>query len=219
MTIDEAYRLLNLIVNKDQRGYIKPSSFNLWAKISQIELMSDRLNNLKKLNERQIPQYGFKVNQKSFNELRPLVVGPQPLTFISGIADYPDDYFYLDSLKTSANIDITPIDSDEYARVKKSEIYPPDVDHPVLVFYGVTLAADPSNTSVIWTYVRYPIDPFWAYNEYSGLPVFTPSGSQNFEVDASAHTEIVWRMARYAGVNIDQAMVTQMAMAMEASGV
>lgn len=227
MNIDQAYRLVNSIVNKDQRGYVKPSDFNNWAIVSQIEAISDRLTNVKKLNERMVPQYGYKIDAKVKNELRELITGPVALPLTAGLADYPADYFYIDSIQTDEYIRIAVIDTDQYADVKQSLIYPPDALHPVAVFYGDKIRIDPSATAVLWTYLRYPEDPNWDYTMVSGDPVYNSTNvpgvtgkiSHNFEVDRSMHTEICWRICKYAGMNIDMTMVTQMAMAQEASGV
>lgn len=227
MTIDQAYRLVNSIVNKEQRGYVKPSDFNNWAIVAQIEAISDRLTNVKKLNERMVPQYGYKIDAKVKNELRELVTGPVALTLVAGLADYPENYFYIDSFQPGNYLKVSIIDTDQYSEVKQSLIYPPDADHPVAVFYGDKIRIDPPATVVLWTYLRYPEDPNWDYTLVTGQPVYnstlvpglTGKISHNFEVDRSLHTEICWRICKYAGMNIDMTTVTQMAMVQEASGV
>ena len=47
MTIDELYRYIQFIANKEQRGFIKPTEFNLLADRAQMELFTKRYNNLK----------------------------------------------------------------------------------------------------------------------------------------------------------------------------
>lgn len=43
MTIDELYRFVQLIANKEQRGFIKPSEFDLLAEQAQLDLIHDRV--------------------------------------------------------------------------------------------------------------------------------------------------------------------------------
>ena len=43
MTIDELYKFIQFIANKEQRGFIKPSEFNMLAKRAQIDLIHDRV--------------------------------------------------------------------------------------------------------------------------------------------------------------------------------
>jgi len=44
MTIDEVYRLVQTFANKEQRGFITPSEFNLLAKQAELELYNKRLS-------------------------------------------------------------------------------------------------------------------------------------------------------------------------------
>jgi len=44
MTIDEIYRLVQTFANKEQRGFITPSDFNLLAKQAELELINKRLD-------------------------------------------------------------------------------------------------------------------------------------------------------------------------------
>jgi hypothetical protein len=43
MTIDELYKFIQFIANKEQRGFIKPSEFNMLAERAQIDLIHDRV--------------------------------------------------------------------------------------------------------------------------------------------------------------------------------
>ena len=50
MTIDEVYRLVQTFANKEQRGFITPSEFNLLAKQAELELYNKRLSLIKEKN-------------------------------------------------------------------------------------------------------------------------------------------------------------------------
>tara|TARA_R110002020_G_scaffold237944_6_gene450295 strand:- start:1107 stop:2018 length:912 start_codon:yes stop_codon:yes gene_type:complete len=52
MTIDELYRFVQLIANKEQRGFIKPSEFNLLAQQAQLDLIHDRVARYKTESEK-----------------------------------------------------------------------------------------------------------------------------------------------------------------------
>ena len=43
MVIDEVYKLVQTFANKEQRGYITPSEFNLLAQQAELELYNKRL--------------------------------------------------------------------------------------------------------------------------------------------------------------------------------
>ena len=211
MTIDEAYRFVKYVSAKDNRGGISPTEFNLVAPICQIEAINDRLTNIKKINGRLMPQYGYKANRKIISELRLLLVGPVELTVNSQlISNYPDDYFYPDSMHTDDYKRIEMIESDEYPDFKTSLIFPPDADHPVAVFYGDYILIDPSVSAVMFTYIKYPADPLWAYTGTTN-PVYDAGNSVDFLGDRSFHLDICRRILKYMGVNLDSQMVTEFA--------
>ncbi len=43
MTIDEIYKIVKILANKENRGWIKPSEFNLLAKRVQLDIIKDRI--------------------------------------------------------------------------------------------------------------------------------------------------------------------------------
>src|SRR5690606_1399786 len=100
MSIDEAYKFCMFAAGKDFRGDLNPSNFNRLALIAQIEVISDRIGNVKNLNNRLLPRYGYKANRKITSELRLYLEGPVTLPVVNGVANYPDDYFYPDSMHT-----------------------------------------------------------------------------------------------------------------------
>ena len=225
MTIDPAYTFVQRIANKEQRGYLKPDDFNLYAPIAQIETISDRLGNVNKVNNRLVPPYGYKMNRKIQNELRPLLVGPVDLVPTSGKAPYPADYFYIDALHTASFVEVEILDTDEYPSVKSSVNHPPTEDYPVAVFWGDHILLDPAVTRKI-SYIKYPTDPHWDYTLSGTLPVYNGTNtpgvtgvvSNGFSVDRSLHLQICYRILKYAGVNIDMEGVVQFAKMEEEAG-
>lgn len=217
MSIDEAYKFCLFAAGKDFRGDLNPSNFNRLALIAQIEVISDRIGNVKNLNNRLLPRYGYKANRKITSELRLYLEGPVTLPVVNGVANYPDDYFYPDSMHTPDFKSIEMIDSDEYPAVKHSLIYPPDSEHPYAVFYGGHILIDPADTQVRFSYIKYPPAPKWAYTGTTD-PVYDAANSQDFTGDRSLHIEICRKILKYVGVHLDADMVTQFAKIEEATG-
>lgn len=217
MTIDEAFQFVLLCAGKDFRGALKPSDFNRLAPIAQIEAISDRIGNVKRLNGRLVPQYGYKANRKIVSELRLYLEGPVDLPVVGGEASYPNGYFYPDAMFTPDYKRIEMIDSDEYPAVKHSLIYPPDAEHPYAVFYGDYILIDPADTQVKFTYIKYPPDPVWAYTGTIN-PVYDPDNSQDFTGDRSLHLEICRKILKYVGVHLDADHLTTFAKLEEQTG-
>jgi len=74
MSIDELYRFVQLIANKEQRGFIKPSEFNLLAQQAQLDLIHDRVARYK--TEAEAMSKGSKVlvqNHSVLDDVRSVV--------------------------------------------------------------------------------------------------------------------------------------------------
>tara|TARA_Y100000592_G_scaffold32576_1_gene51754 strand:- start:9829 stop:10743 length:915 start_codon:yes stop_codon:yes gene_type:complete len=94
MTIDELYRFVQLIANKEQRGFIKPSEFNLLAQQAQLDLIHDRVARYK--TESEAMSKGSKVlvqNHSVLDDIRSVVFRKQ-LAYDSaglGVWKYPEN--------------------------------------------------------------------------------------------------------------------------------
>ena len=42
MTIDEIYKFVQFMANKEQRGFVKPSEFNMLAKRAQLDVLKEK---------------------------------------------------------------------------------------------------------------------------------------------------------------------------------
>ena len=221
MTIDQAYRFVNFVSNKEQRGNIKPADFNLLAPICQLELIANLLGNEEKLTERAVPLYGYKSNRKIDTILLPLVTGPVGVNSDSmGEFVYPSGFIWVDSVYTPSNtVTMRIIDQDEYQHVKKSTIHPPSASYPIVIFRQPKGYCEPNGTGFQMTYVKMPTDPYWAYVVMSGEPVYTGSGSVDFAVHAIGHLRICMKILQAVGINLDAIQIMQYAKLKEDSGV
>ena len=67
-------------------------------------------------------------------------------------------------------------------------------------------------------YVRYPSDPKWTYTTVSGSPVFNQSAAdyQDFELPLADQVELTLKILQYAGINIRELNVAELAAREEA---
>lgn len=217
MNINEAIQLVRFILNKDQNGNITGDDFNLLAPIAQISVLNDRLGNLKKYPDQ---PYGFSVSQKAREEIRSLMVLPTTTAVSSGVATYPGDYLYYDTITlTSTGVLMREATADEIAELNQSTIKPPSARFPYFVLHSNGINVYPTTiTSIKLAYVRKPLTPEWAYTISNNQEVYDAGNSQNFELAETTHMEIVMNILMMAGVNLNLPQVTQYAAAMEAQG-
>lgn len=95
MTIDNLYRFVQLIANKEQRGFIKPSEFNLLAEQAQLDLIHDRVARYKTEAEKNKAQSMSLVqNHSVLDDIRTVVMDTD-LNYIDANEShaYPQDVF------------------------------------------------------------------------------------------------------------------------------
>lgn len=216
MNINQAIQLVRFILNKDQNGNITGDQFNLLAPIAQTAVLNDRLGNLKKYPT--LP-YGFSASQKAREEIRPLMVLPTTQAVTNGVASYPGDYLYYDTVLTNNNILMREATADEIAILNQSTITPPSAQYPYFVMHSNGFNVYPTTLpSIKLSYVRKPLTPVWGYTISNNEEVYNAGTSQNFELAETVHLEIVMLILQMAGVNLNMLQVTQYAQVMEAQG-
>lgn len=205
MTIDDAFRLVNFIINAEQQGKITPTNFNTLAPVMQLSVIDDRIGNLKKKN-----QYGWGFNQKVRDELWPLlkeVTIPQA----AGRFALPADYLYVDKVNEVDGSLITPAESDEMQILIKSQVKPPITGHAKYSIYAAGMQVSPSTISSIQvSYLRLPNTPIWNYTESFDRATYAVTGgiigagnSQDFEVSPLAQFEICAKILAACGCNLN----------------
>lgn len=220
MTIDQSYRFIQFVTNKEQRGDIKPADFNLLAPIAQLELISNLLGNEELLSPSGVPPYGYKSNRKIDTLLRPLVAGPSTIVVDgSGNFNYPEGFIWPDAVHKADYTKIRIVDSDEYPDIKQSAIHPPTSDYPVIVMRYPQGYCDPINlASFKMSYVAMPADPYWNFTEANDEAVYVASGSVDFALHPIAHLRICMKILQHVGINLDMAQVMQYASLKEKNG-
>lgn len=220
MTIDQAYQFIQFICNKIQNGNITPNQFNMLAPIAQMSLINQLLGNEQEYQPgKPVPRYGFGLNQKIKEDLRPLF-DTTTLTFVAGSAAYPGSSIYIFDLGLSSDETVVrPVDLDEWRILNKSQIKPPTIQYPYYIEAGENVYIKPNTIgSALATYIKIPTDPKWNYTIVSNVPVYSASGSQDFQLGPLTHLRICTKILAAVGINLSLDQVTAYAMAMEAQG-
>jgi hypothetical protein len=223
MTIDQAKQLVDFITNKNQRGYSTGVQFNLLAPIAQLSVLNDRLGNIKKYSSHDpVPAYGFNLNQKSRQELKPVMKEPTSYPVTAGVVAFPADLIYIDTVTNAANGKlIVEATEDEIVILNNSLITPPSAIYPKFVIHsnGFNIYPTTGVANIKLSYIRKPLTPVWNYTLTNDREVYDASGSQDFELAETTHLEIVMSILQNMGMNLTMTDVVQYAAAKEAQGV
>lgn len=235
--INQVYSTVLAIVNKDNRGYISPLEFNLYAELAQMSLFEDIFHkysrSIVKQNSRMYHSE-FADIPKHIREVIDIFVSESGMANGSDF-DYTNDYiitandFYrlikLDYLPSLSNMDIRneieEVSKLEINRVLKNNLSAPTDEYPVYVKRGDVFYVYPElePKQILATYIRKPKTPKWTYTTVGGNPLFNGSATdyQDFELPDSMFSDLVIKILGYAGIEIREADVIQISQGMEAT--
>jgi hypothetical protein len=206
LSVDKVYRFVQFVANKESRGWISPSEFNLAAELAQIAAYSKR-------------EAVFLQTKKVLNDLRPFVKVSGTISPSSGLCAYPSDLrHFIAGWMDSDYTDITELTQAELAKVMKSTIVAPTSTYPAGVQRdnGFQLYPTSISASIRMEYIAAPTAPEWAYTVVSNRPVYASGSSTDFEFDDILFLEIAMMVLSNVGMNIGTESVTQYSMAFNA---
>ena len=207
------------IMSKDNRGYITPDEFNLFAKQAQLEIFEQYIysysNSINKQNARMFGE-GYTDVPKNIGEV---IDEFSVLVSLSYSAPYflpPANYYYLERVMYNNNIEVEKVSQRKISALLNSNLTAPDVSYPVYTLQETGVIVYPTTivNNITTQYIRYPKDPVWSYTNISaGQPVFNASAFnyQDFELPLSDFANLVVKILQYAGLSIREAEVVSAA--------
>jgi hypothetical protein len=223
------------IISKDNRGFITPFEFNLFAKQAQLEIFGQYMYNysnaINKQNGRMHGE-GYTDIPKNMAEVIDTFSTFAPLSYngITSRFNLPADYYFLEKLIYNNNTEIEKVSHRKILNLVNANLTAPTTSYPVytmdqngIVVYPTTIAppAPYSSTSISAQYLRYPKDPQWTYSTSPlGDPLFNPGapGSttyQDFELPLDDFANLVIKILEYSGISIREQDVVAAAKAEE----
>jgi hypothetical protein len=205
MTIDEAFRYVEFVSNKSQRGSITPKEFNLLAERAQLAHIQEVYGN------------GYVSTQKQQDTLKKLIKS-QSSALGSGYVSIPSDSLYILSVSLADGTNVKMVSEDQISKYRKSKIVAPSESDPIGYIQENRVYVLPSTitSNIVIKYVDKPTAPVWNYTVSNNRAVYSSSGSQDFEAGEVAHNDIVNKILEYLGMNTRDVAVTQYAMSKQA---
>tara|TARA_R100000152_G_C6778021_1_gene208336 strand:- start:925 stop:1593 length:669 start_codon:yes stop_codon:yes gene_type:complete len=215
MTIDEIYKFVQFMANKEQRGFIKPSEFNMLAKRAQLDVLKERVGKASPSGS----IIGYKDSAQLSDELYPVTVFEASLTVSGDLFTFPADYLHFISLKYGNN-SVEMVSLGELNSRRESSLVDPSGRYPVGVIeasgirvYTDTIGESNTNNDAKLTYIKKPSDPNWAYTIVNNIEIYNSSDSTQITLSDSTHKEIANRILGYVGINLREAEIIQLSTA------
>tara|TARA_R110001583_G_C5479462_1_gene393649 strand:- start:19 stop:729 length:711 start_codon:yes stop_codon:yes gene_type:complete len=229
VSIDTVYQKVLALANKEQRGYITPQEFNLFANQAQQEILEQYFYDINQWSRQRgnDTEYSdmLSIVQEKLSELEVRVTS---VGVTGGIYDYRtniNDLYKLGSVHTthptnSQKIEIEQVNNNEWYNMQSAPLTRPTLARPVYVNRQDGLNIYPDTIgSVDISYIRQPVRVQWAYVVVNDKALYNDNISVDFDLHASEESELVHRILAFSGIAIKKPELTQAAMGLESAKV
>ena len=221
ISVNTVYQTVLALANKEQRGYITPQEFNLFAKQAQMEIFE---------------QYFYDVNQ--FGRLpifqkQETLVDHNPQIKSSHHSFLPVDWYRTKSVVANMPGNsrvIQKVSVEEYRESAQGgyltkpsalrAVYFNDFSNnrivviPNLADFSSYYGSSSTYSKVTMEYYRKPLDPKWTYVVVNDKAIWNPSqgaGGQDFQLHASEERDLILKILQLAGITIKDFALVQAA--------
>ncbi len=220
ISVDTVYQRVFAILNKEQRGYLTPQEFNLFANQAQRDIFE---------------QYFYDINQFSrlhgndteysdmLNILNEKISIFEKQGAVNSGTTLPTDLYRLGTIKVSYADPISSatkiaeaerINKNEYLYLSLSPLAKPTVSRPIYIRdeSGVKVYGPGQLTSnITCNYIKVPATVAWNYTMVLGVAQYNASTSTNFELHESEEPELVEKILELSGLLLKDPGVYQIA--------
>jgi hypothetical protein len=226
ISCDTVYQKVLALANKEQRGYITPQEFNLFADQAQMEIFEQYFYDL---------DQRFRVNSNSDEYANARDNIQEKITIFetnntgSGSIVAANVYrlgtvsvHYLGQTNTFGSpkfVEAEEVQQKDLIHILEGPLTKPTSKRPIYVRRSSSITVYPDNSDFTYTYIRRPNKPNWNYVIVNNKPLYNASTSVNFELHAAEESELVYKILKLAGINIKQQEVVQVAQTLEATQV
>ena len=218
VSVDTVYQRVLSILNKEQRGYVTPQEFNLFANQAQMDLFEQYFYDINQFGRMHGNDTEFSDMLNILNEKINLFEVTAAMTRSNNYWTAPSDLYRIGTLIYN-NIEVERINQKEFLYINQAPLTKPTDTRPVFVAsddgYKVYGTAE-LTAGVTCNYIKRPATVEWGYNTLNGVAQYNASTSQNFPLHASEETELVMKILELAGISTRELQVYQIAAQEEA---
>ena len=236
VSIDRVYQKVLALANKEQRGYITPQEFNLFADQAQMEIFEQYFYDINQWNRQHgnntahsdmLTNLEEKVSFFEKYDQTAEVQGNNGNVMISLFTHiYRLEMVRVDYQENSSFVVAEEIQLNELNKYGTSPLGKWSKKRPVYTRYtGSTNpqalkvypypSSDADIDRVLLSYIQTPATPNWNYVVVNDKALYNSTSSTNFELHASEESELVYRILAFAGIAIEKPQLTQIAAGLE----
>ena len=222
ISTDVVYQRVLALANKEQRGYITPQEFNLFANQAQMDIFEQYFYDLNQF--RRIPgnntMYADPVDMieekiEKFHQGQSLGDGSSNIFDTNNLAH---GLYRLKQVRYNRpdgiGVKIEKTTHDKFMISRNSPLTAPTLMRPIYYFRNTSIIVAPTDIKNIdVNYIRKPETVKWSYIVVGEKPVVNTNASdyQNFELHPSEETKLVMKILQLAGIAIKDPNLYQIA--------
>jgi len=218
VSVDTVYQRVLAILNKEQRGYVTPQEFNLFANQAQMDLFEQYFYDINQFGRMHGNDTEFSDMLNILNEKIDIFEVTAAMTYAGAHWNPPVDLYRIGTLIHNS-IEVERINKNEFLYINASPLLKPTNDRPIFVSsaagYKVYGAAE-LTTGVTCNYIKRPATVVWGSNTVNGEAQYNSTLSVNFPLHESEETELVMKILELAGISTRELQVYQIAAQEEA---
>ena len=212
--INKVYNKVLAIANKEQRGYITPQEYNLFADLAQMEIFEQYFydkNQFMRVNSND-GEYSDVIH--NLNEK--IAVFERGTNVNTNGSISASDFYRLGTVIYDKDTIVEEVERHELLYMNKSPLMAPSATRPVYTRYsssslGTIIDVHPSTlTGITCTYIKKPTKPQWGYVVINDRAMYDGDSSvtTDFELHASEENELVYKILKLAGVSMKRDDIT-----------
>ena len=225
VSVDTVYQKVLAFANKEQRGYITPQEFNLFADQAQMEIFEQYFYDINQFGR--VPRNDTEYSDMLTNLEEKITIFKERSVGIPafnkwGDVSLPSDLYRLGTVRANNWKGAEEMKSGAETFIyRESKLTEPTLLRPfferlkdnVIKFWPYD--AVPKNEWAYINYIRKPLKPNWGYVVVNDKPLYNSTVSTDFELHLSEESELVYRILTFAGIAIEKPQLTQVAVGLE----
>jgi len=200
ISIDTVYQKVLAFANKEQRGYVTPQEYNLFADQAQKEIFEQYFYDLSQFSKIHGENSEYVDITTNINEKLSIFEKEATITTNTIVAT---DLYRLGSVYSSSNIIVEEVQPDEIINLNLSPLTAPTANRPVYVRKTLTTIETHGIISASsCSYTRAPASPYFGYVVVGGKAMYDPGTTINFELHKAEEPELVYKILKFAGLSM-----------------
>lgn len=206
ISIDTVYQKVLAIANKEQRGYITPQEFNLFANQAQLDIFEQYFYDLNQFSRMKgnSTEYADMVDLLNEKISRFASVDPVSYSTAHSVFSLPGTLYRLGTVIYKEK-EVEEVQDNDLLYLNMSPLAKPSENRPVYVQRdnGLAVFPDSITADVKISWIRKPDPVEWGYIVVGGKAMYEPGRSVNFLLHQTEETELVIQILKLAGIQME----------------